>query len=457
MEHFREIGTIRKIGTMPRYIIDETALTRNLEILKGVSDRAGVKILLAQKAFSCYKLYPLVARYLDGTTASGLFEARLAHEEMPGKENHVFAPAFSVDELQELLPIVNHIVFNSPRQVEKFGEMARAAGVSVGLRVNPEVSVATTPAYDPCRPGSRLGVTRGELDAVWGGSQFTATDDSDAINCVPPVADAQERVPPIDGLHFHCLCEQGVEELRKVLAGFEAKFGDLLPRMKWVNFGGGHHITRADYDVDGLVALLLDFRQRYPHLTVYLEPGEAVALNAGTLEATVLEIQPPGADGISNAILDVSAACHMPDVLEMPYTPRVSGASPLSGPAALSGASPLSVASRLSSEGTLRPEGPHSAAGALSPGGALRPEGPFKYHYRFGGPTCLAGDVIGTYSIPQPLAEGDTVVFEDMAIYSMVKNNTFNGMPLPDIAVRRKTGVVEVLRKFGYADFKGRL
>ena len=454
---------------MPRYIVDEVALRRNLEILASVRERAGVNILLAQKAFSCFELYPLVARYLDGTTASGLFEARLAHEEMPGKENHVFAPAFRAEDMPELLRVVNHIVFNSSRQVEKFGEMARAAGVSVGLRVNPEVSVATTPAYDPCRPGSRLGVTRGELDAVWGGSQFTATDDSDAINCVPPVADAQERVPPIDGLHFHCLCEQGVEELRKVLAGFEAKFGDLLPRMKWVNFGGGHHITRADYDVDGLVALLLDFRQRYPHLTVYLEPGEAVALNAGTLEATVLEIQPPGADGISNAILDVSAACHMPDVLEMPYTPRVSGASPLSGPAALSGASPLSgpaalsgasplsVASRLSSEGTLRPDGPHSAAGALSPEGALRPEGPFKYLYRFGGPTCLAGDVIGTYSFPQPLAEGDTVVFEDMAIYSMVKNNTFNGMPLPSIAVRRMDGTVETLRDFGYDDFKRRL
>ena len=442
---------------MPRYIVDEVALRRNLEILASVRERAGVNILLAQKAFSCFELYPLVARYLDGTTASGLFEARLAHEEMPGKENHVFAPAFRAEDMPELLRVVNHIVFNSPRQVEKFGAVAHAAGVSVGLRVNPEVSVATTPAYDPCRPGSRLGVTRGELDAVWGGSQFTATDDSDAIKCVPPVADAQERVPPIDGLHFHCLCEQGVEELRKVLAGFEAKFGDLLPRMKWVNFGGGHHITRADYDVDGLVALLLDFRQRYPHLTVYLEPGEAVALNAGTLEATVLEIQPPGADGISNAILDVSAACHMPDVLEMPYTPRVSGASPLSGPAALSGASPLSVASRLSSEGTLRPEGPHGAAGALSPEGALRPEGPFKYLYRFGGPTCLAGDVIGTYSFPHPLAEGDQVVFEDMAIYSMVKNNTFNGMPLPSIAVRRIDGTVETLKAFGYADFKCRL
>jgi carboxynorspermidine decarboxylase len=384
---------------MPRYIIDEAALTRNLEILDSVRWRAGVKILLAQKAFACYKLYPLVARYLDGTTASGLFEARLAHEEMPGKENHVFAPAFSEEELQELLPLVNHIVFNSPWQVEKFGEMARVAGVSVGLRVNPEVSVATTPAYDPCRPDSRLGVTRDAWDSAArrGGNVCGAPRAAEDI---------------IDGLHFHCLCEQGVEELRKVLAGFEAKFGDLLPRMKWVNFGGGHHITRADYDVDGLVALLLDFRRRYPHLTVYLEPGEAVALNAGTLEATVLEIQPPGADGISNAILDVSAACHMPDVLEMPYTPRVTGA----------------------------------AAGTAAP-----------HTYRFGGPTCLAGDVIGTYSFPRPLAEGDTVVFEDMAIYSMVKNNTFNGMALPSIALRHVDGTVEMLRDFDYDDFKCRL
>ena len=399
---------------MSRYIIDEVALTRNLEILKGVSDRAGVKILLAQKAFACYKLYPLVARYLDGTTASGLFEARLAHEEMPGKENHVFAPAFSEAELRELLPIVNHIVFNSPRQVEMFGEKARAAGVSVGLRVNPEVSVATTPAYDPCRPGSRLGVTRAAWDSaarrggnVSGAPRATEVFRGGNVSGAPRAAEGI-----IDGLHFHCLCEQGVEELRKVLAGFEANFGDLLPRMKWVNFGGGHHITRADYDVDGLVALLLDFRRRYPHLTVYLEPGEAVALNAGTLEAHVLEIQPPGADGISNAILDVSAACHMPDVLEMPYTPRVTGA----------------------------------AVGTAAP-----------HTYRFGGPTCLAGDVIGTYSFSRPLVEGDTVVFEDMAIYSMVKNNTFNGMALPSIAVRRMDGTVETLRDFGYDDFKRRL
>ena len=419
---------------MPRYVIDEAALTRNLEILASVRERAGVKILLAQKAFSCFELYPLVAKYLDGATASGLFEARLAHEEMPGKENHVFAPAFRAEDMPELLAVVNHIVFNSPRQVEKFGAMARAAGVSVGLRVNPEVSVATTPAYDPCRVGSRLGVTREGLDAAWGGSQFTATDDSDA-NCVPPVTQrlnvsTSQHLNHLDGLHFHCLCEQGVEELRKVLAGFEAKFGDLLPQMKWVNFGGGHHITRADYDVDGLVDLLLDFRRRHSHLKVYLEPGEAVALDAGTLEATILEIQPPGADGVSNAILDVSAACHMPDVLEMPYTPRCD-VERLRG-------------CDVEREKTSTPQ-------------RLNVSTPQHYHYRFGGPTCLAGDVIGTYAFPRPLEEGDTVVFEDMAIYSMVKNNTFNGMPLPDIAVRRRSGKMELLRRFDYADFKMRL
>ena len=388
---------------MPRYVIDEAKLEANLRLLASVRERAGVKILLAQKAFSCFALYPLVAKYLDGATASGLFEARLAHEKMPGKENHVFAPAFRAADLTELLPLVNHIVFNSPRQLERHAWMARAADVSVGLRVNPEVSVATTPAYDPCRPGSRLGTTRTAWDAAAAGAPL-----------------------PVDGLHFHCLCEQGVEELRQVLAGFEAKFGDLLPQMKWVNFGGGHHITRADYDVDGLVELLLDFRHRHPHLTVYLEPGEAVALDAGTLEATVLEIQPPGADGISNAILDVSAACHMPDVLEMPYTPRVTGAM---------------------IEG-------HSTSADRHSGATFDVR---RSTYCFGGPTCLAGDVIGTYSFPHPLVEGDRVVFEDMAIYSMVKNNTFNGMPLPDIAIRRASGEVETIRQFGYADFAGRL
>ena len=387
---------------MPRYVIDEAALVRNLEILKGVSDRTGVKILLAQKAFSCAAVYPLCAKYLAGTTASSLFEARHGHDNFGG-ETHVFAPAFVPEEMDELLGLVDHIVFNSPRQVEKFGAAARARGVSIGLRVNPEVSVATTPAYDPCRPGSRLGTTRTTLNSQLSTLNF------------------------LDGLHFHCLCEQGVEELRKVLAGFEEKFGDLLPQMKWVNFGGGHHITRADYDIEGLVALLLDFRRRHPHLAVYLEPGEAIALNAGTLESRILEIQPSDAEGVANAILDVSAACHMPDVLEMPYTPRVKVKSERGKVKGDSGC-PLSDV-----------------------------ECPDSFTYRFGGPTCLAGDVIGEYGFDHPLHEGDTVVFEDMAIYSMVKNNTFNGVNLPDIVVRRRDGSLQTLRTFGYSDFASRL
>ena len=410
---------------MPRYVIDERALRRNLETLKGVSERTGAKILLAQKAFSCAAVYPLCAKYLAGTTASSLFEARHGHDCFGG-ETHVFAPAFAPEEMDELLGLVDHIVFNSPRQVEKFGEMAKGRGVSVGLRVNPEVSVATTPAYDPCRPGSRLGVTR------------VALDESRLFLAAKNAKDAK-----VDGLHFHCLCEQGVDELRKVLAGFEERFGDLLPKMKWVNFGGGHHITRDGYDVGGLVALVNDFRARHPHLAVYLEPGEAVALNAGTLESRVLEIQPPGADGVSNAILDVSAACHMPDVLEMPYTPRVVGAR-------ISRSHPSSDRLR----GSLRSGDtfpiPRSSAVA-----SAQADSPFLY--RFGGPTCLAGDEIGTYAFERQLAEGDAVVFEDMAIYSMVKNNTFNGIGLPDIVVRREDGREELVRRFGYENFAARI
>ena len=383
---------------MPRYIIDESALKRNLEILKGVSDRTGVKILLAQKAFSCTAVYPLCAEYLAGTTASSLFEAKHGHDNFGG-ETHVFAPAFVSEEMDELLGLVDHIVFNSPRQVALYGEKARKRGVSVGLRVNPEVSVATTPAYDPCRPSSRLGTKLADLNASLSTRNFKLS----TLNF---------ELSILDGLHFHCLCEQGLDELKKVLAGFEQRFGEFLLQMKWVNFGGGHHITREGYDVEGLVALLNDFRTRHPHLEVYLEPGEAIALNAGTLESRVLEIQPKGADGISNAILDTSAACHMPDVIEMPYTPPLVGAEKGAG-------------------------------------------GP--YAYRFGGPTCLAGDEIGVYSFKHKLCEGDTVVFGDMAIYTMVKNNTFNGVNLPDIVVRHVDGSEELVRKFGYDDFACRL
>ena len=382
---------------MPRYVIDEAALVRNLEILKSVSERADVRILLAQKAFSCTAVYPLCAKFLAGTTASSLFEAKHGHDNFGG-ETHVFAPAFIPEEMDELLGLIDHIVFNSPRQVALYGEMARKRGVSVGLRVNPEVSVATTPAYDPCRPSSRLGVTRAVLDES---GLFLAA-----------------KSAKVDGLHFHCLCEQGLDELKKVLAGFEEKFGEFLPQMKWVNFGGGHHITREDYDVDGLVALLNDFKARHPHLVVYLEPGEAIALNAGTLESRVLASQPKAADGIYNAILDTSAACHMPDVIEMPYTPPVIGGVVYRSPF---------------------------------------PDARSPYIYRFGGPTCLAGDEIGVYSFKHELHEGDSVVFGDMAIYTMVKNNTFNGVNLPDIVVRHVDGSEELVRKFGYDDFACRL
>ena len=411
---------------MPRYVIDEAALVRNLEILKGVSDRTDVKILLAQKAFSCAAVYPLCAKYLAGTTASSLFEAKHGHDSFGG-ETHVFAPAFVPEEMPELLRLVDHIVFNSPRQIKKFGAAARAAGVSVGLRVNPEVSVATTPAYDPCRPGSRLGTTRAAMEKFLGDNSQSATTNHQPTTTNHQLPTTNYQLPTISGLHFHCLCEQGLDELKKVLAGFEAKFGDLLPQMKWVNFGGGHHITRADYDVEGLVMLLNGFRARYPHLTVYLEPGEAIALNAGTLESRILEIQPPDAEGVANAILDVSAACHMPDVLEMPYTPRV----------------------KVKGEGVKM----KGDSGCL----LSDVECPDPFTYRFGGPTCLAGDVIGEYSLAHPLHEGDTVIFEDMAIYSMVKNNTFNGVNLPDIVLRRLDGRLETLRTVDYADFASRL
>ena len=389
---------------MPRYIIDESALKRNLEVLKGVSDRTGVKILLAQKAFSCTAVYPLCAKYLAGTTASSLFEAKHGHDNFGG-ETHVFAPAFDPGEIDEILSFVDHIVFNSPRQVAFFGEKARKRGVSVGLRVNPGVSVATTPAYDPCRPSSRLGTKLADLNASLSIRNFQLS----TLNF---------ELSILAGLHFHCLCEQGLDELRKVLAGFEEKFGEFLPQMKWVNFGGGHHITRADYDVDGLVELVNSFRSRHPHLDVYLEPGEAIALNAGTLESRVLEIQPKGADGIANAILDTSAACHMPDVIEMPYTPRVVG-------------------------GTIHDPASNEPRSA--------------HLYRFGGPTCLAGDEIGVYAFKHELHEGDAVVFGDMAIYTMVKNNTFNGINLPDIVLRHEDGSEETLRTFGYDDFASRL
>ena len=377
-------------GTLPTpcYILDEAALRRNGEILAGVAERTGCKILLAQKAFSNYDLYPVLAPYLDGTEASGLFEARLGAEEMPDKEVHVFCSAYREDQFKELLSYADHIVFNTPAQLAKFAPAAKEAGKSVGLRINPERSTQKGhEIYDPCAPGSRLGTTRSEWD---------------------------EHMTPrlrqlLDGLHFHTLCEQDADALEITLEAVQQRFGDVLPDMKWLNFGGGHHITREGYDIPRLERCIRAAQERWG-VQVYIEPGEACALNAGYLACRVLDVMKNG--GTSIAVLDASAACHMPDVLEMPYRPPLYGAG--------------------------------------EPGEKA-------VTCRLGARTCLAGDVIGDYSFDEMPKIGDRLVFGDMAIYSMVKNNTFNGMPLPDIALRRKDGSCEMVRRFGYEDFKGRL
>ena len=372
----------------PCWVIDEERLEENGRILASVAERTGCRILLAQKAFSNYDFYPLLAPYLAGTEASGLYEARLGAEEMPGKEVHVFCAAYREDEFAKLLRYADHIVFNSVNQLRQFGKAAKEAGKSVGLRINPECSTQEGHAiYDPCAPGSRLGVTR----EAWNREM---TDD--LLNLT-------------DGLHFHTLCEQDADALEITLEAVEKGFGDILPRMKWLNMGGGHHITREDYDLPRLERLIRRAQEQWK-LQVYLEPGEAVALNAGYLVTTVLDVTENA--GIRTAVLDASAACHMPDVIEMPYTPPL-----LNGNA----------------------------------------EGPETNRYRLAGPTCLAGDVIGDYSFPAELKPGDRLVFGDMAIYTTCKNNTFNGMPLPDIHAMNRDGKFTRLTDFGYADFRGRL
>lgn len=367
----------------PCYIVSEAKLRKNLEILKYVQDKTGAHILLAQKAFSMYSMYPLISQYLAGATASGIYEARLAHEFMPGKENHIFSPAYKAADFDEIVKICDHIVFNSFAQWQKFKHVALKAGKECGLRINPQCSTQEGHAiYDPCAPKSRLGITL---------EHFAGQD-----------------LTGLSGLHFHTLCEQNSDDLKTTLDAIEAKFGKYLYDMKWLNFGGGHHITREDYDIDLLIACIKHMQEKYD-LTIYLEPGEAVALNAGWLVSEVLEIID---NDMQIAILDTSAACHMPDVLEMPYRPNVIGAGK-----------------------------PNEKA----------------YTYRFGGPTCLAGDIIGDYSFDEPLKIGDKVVFCDMAIYSMVKNNTFNGMPLPDIDILHEDDTIEIVKTFGYEDFKMRL
>lgn len=367
----------------PAYVLDERLLRRNLDVFRQVQEQTGCKILVAQKGFSMYATYPLLAEVLHGVTSSSLFEARLGYEEM-GREVHVFSPAYREDEFEELLRYSDHIVFNSLSQWERFRSRVQVAGkpVSCGLRINPEYSEIETDLYNPCFANSRLGIPRSQL--------------------------REDALDGIDGLHFHTMCEQNSDTLARTLRVVEEKFGEFLPRMKWLNFGGGHHITRADYDLDTLVACIRSVQEKYG-VQVYLEPGEAIALNTGYLVCTVLDLLE---NGMQLAILDTSAACHMPDVLEMPYRPQVIGAG-LPGEKA--------------------------------------------YTYRFGGPTCLAGDVIGDYSFDEPLQVGQRLVFCDMAHYTMVKNNTFNGINLPAIACYREGKGVEVLKQFHYEDFKSRL
>ncbi|MBO3643337.1 carboxynorspermidine decarboxylase [Streptococcus suis] len=366
----------------PAYVIDEAKLVNNLEILKSVQERTGCKVLLAQKAFSMYATYPLISQYLAGTTASGLYEAKLGREEFGG-EVHVFAPAFKDADLEEILEIADHIVFNSERQLRKHVDKCRAAGVSVGLRINPECSTQGDHAlYDPCAAGSRFGV---RID------QFS-----------------EDLLDLVDGLHFHTLCEQNSDDLKTTLDAVEAKFGPYLHRIKWLNMGGGHHVTREDYDLDLLISSIQYMQENYG-LEVYIEPGEAIALNAGYLVTEVLDIVE---NGIETLVLDASATCHMPDVLEMPYRPPLRNGFEA---------------------------------------------GEKEFTYRLSSNTCLTGDIIGDYSFEKPVEIGDKLYFEDMAIYSFVKNNTFNGIGLPSLVIMDKSDDCRIVKSFGYEDFKGRL
>ena len=369
----------------PCYIVDEAKIKKNLEILKRVEEESGAHILLAQKAFSMFSLYPLIGQYISGTTASGLYEAKLGYEEM-GKENHVYAPAYKPEHMDELVKICDHIIFNSFAQYDKYKDVVNKAGVSAGIRINPMCSTQEGhEIYDPCAFGSRLGVTRENFreDYVFGEGG-------------------------IEGLHVHTLCEQNSDALVTTFKAVEEQFGEFLYKVKWLNLGGGHHITRSDYDIKALVELVRYIRSKYD-VEVYLEPGEAIALNAGYL---VTEVMDKVKNGMEILILDASAACHMPDVLEMPYRP------------------PLRDGYEANEKA---------------------------YTYRLSSLTCLAGDVIGDYSFEKEKNIGDRLVFEDMAIYSMVKNNTFNGIPLPDILLLKEDGTIEKVKSFGYEDFKGRL
>lgn len=369
---------ISKIPT-PCYVCEEALLQKNLDLLDYVQKESGAKILLALKGYAMWSTFPRIGKVLCGTAASGLWEARLGREEM-GKEVHTFSPAYQDDEIEEIADISDHMVFNSFAQWKRF--RSRVGGVSCGIRINPEYSEIEKEIYNPCARGSRLGVRLENFE--------------------------EDELDGIEGLHFHTHCEQNSDALERTLQVVEEKFGKYVHGMKWVNFGGGHHITRAGYDVKKLVGLIKNFTKKY-RVQVYLEPGEAVGWQVGPLVSSVVDIVN---NGIDIAILDVSISNHMPDCLEMPYRPAVRGAGEV---------------------------------------------GEFGHTYRFGGPTCLAGDFIGDYSFPEPLTTGDKVVFEDMIHYTFVKSTTFNGIRLPSLGLWTPDGKFRLVREFVYEDYKGRL
>lgn len=366
----------------PYYVVDLGLLRGNLEILRDVQKQSGAKILLALKGFAMWSVFPVISEYLVGVTSSSVHEARLGRDEWGG-EVHAYAPAYTAADIDELVELADHVVFNSPGQWQKYGQRLKASGIECGLRLNPEHREVEVALYDPCAPGSRLGTRLSDLDGVDTG--------------------------PLDGLHFHTLCQKNSDALERTVRAFEERFSARIPGKKWINFGGGHHISRPDYDVPRLVRTVSSFQEKW-NVQVYLEPGEAIALGTGYLVAEVLDLV---GDGGKTAILDTSATAHMPDVLEMPYRPEILG-----------GASPG--------------EKPHT--------------------YRLGGLTCLAGDVIGDYSFDEPLEIGDRLVFTDMAHYTMVKTTTFNGVKHPSIATfDPDSGKSVEVRRFGYDDYKRRL
>ncbi|MFA9373382.1 MAG: carboxynorspermidine decarboxylase [Poseidonibacter sp.] len=365
----------------PSYVCEQDLLENNLKLLKRVQDEADVNILLALKGFALYSTFDLCKKYLKGCCASGLHEAILAKEEFGG-EVHTYSPAFKEEEIDEIIQLSNHLVFNSFNQLKQFRQKALGK-TSLGLRINPEYSSVEVDLYNPCAINSRLGITKANFE--------------------------EDELEGIDGLHFHALCEQNVDALEGALKAFEDNFSMYFKDLKWVNFGGGHHITREDYDVEGLIKLLKDFKKRYPHLKVYLEPGEAVGWQTGYLVATVLDVIK---NGMNLAILDTSAEAHMPDTLAMPYR-----------------------------------------ADIRNSGIANEKE----YTYRLGGNTCLAGDIIGDYSFDKPLEIGDKIILEDMIHYTMVKTTTFNGIKLPSIVIKLSNDCYQIVNNFGYNEYKGRL